>query len=134
MSRPRYGWWGYVKNIIYRYPALCDQHSQAMAQKITQAYAALPSPGGMARTTEDTVSNALSRISTREFDAVRLAIQQTENVKGGDAQLRLIRLIYWERTHTLSGAAMEVHISVPTAKRWHGDFIRRVAQNFGLLD
>ena len=134
MSNPRYDWWRYVKGMIYRYPALCDQHSQAMAQKITPSYAAQPSSSESSRTTEDLVARAMSRTNIREFDAVRLAIQQTENVKGGDAQLRLIRLIYWERTHTLSGAAMEVHISVPTAKRWHGDFIRRVAQNFGLLD
>lgn len=134
MSNPRYDWWSYVKGMIYRYPALCDQHSQAMAQKITPSYAAQPSSSESSRTTEDLVARAMSRTNIREFDAVRLAIQQTENVKGGDAQLRLIRLIYWERTHTLSGAAMEVHISVPTAKRWHGDFIRRVAQNFGLLD
>lgn len=134
MSNPRYDWWSYVKGMIYRYPALCDQHSQAMAQKITPSYAAQPSSSESSRTTEDLVARAMSRTNIREFDAVRLAIQQTDGTQGGDNRLQLIKLIYWKRTHTLSGAALELHISYRTARRWNGEFIRLVAGNFGLLD
>ena len=76
----------------------------------------------------------MSRTNIREFDAVRLAIQQTDGTQGGDNRLQLIKLIYWKRTHTLSGAALELHISYRTARRWNGEFIRLVAGNFGLLD
>ena len=77
---------------------------------------------------------AMTRNAAREYEAVHLAIQETRQLPSGADRLRLIRLVYWKRSHTLTGAALAVHVSFPTAKRWHGEFIRRVARNYGLLD
>ena len=134
MSKPRYGWWSYVKDMIFRYPALCESHSLSLAQKVTPAYSAQPGGGGSGRTTEQTTVRAMTRNAAREYEAVHLAIQETRQLPGGADRLRLIRLVYWKRSHTLTGAALAVHVSFPTAKRWHGEFIRRVARNYGLLD
>ena len=134
MSKPRYGWWPYVKNMIYSYPSLCMLHQQALTQQITPAYSGQGGGSGGGRKTEQAVVRASTRTAEREYEAVHLAIQQTRQLDSGAERLRLIRLVYWKRSHTLTGAAMEVHVSFPTAKRWHGDFIRLTARNYGLLD
>lgn len=134
MSKPRYGWWPYVKNMIYSYPSLCTLHQQALTQQITPTYSGLSGGSEGSRKTEQTVVRASTQTAAREYEAVHLAIQETRQLPGGAERLQLIRLVYWKRSHTLTGAALAVHVSFPTAKRWHGEFIRRVARNYGLLD
>lgn len=134
MSKPRYGWWSYVKDMIFRYPALCESHSLSLAQKVTPTYSAQPGGGGSGRTTEQTTVRAMTRNAAREYEAVHLAIQQTRQLDSGAERLQIIRATYWKRTHTLSGAALAANVSYRTARRWNGEFIRRVAENYGLLD
>lgn len=134
MSKPRYGWWSYVKDMIFRYPALCESHSLSLAQKVTPTYSAQPGGGGSGRTTEQTTVRAMTRNAAREYEAVHLAIQQTQQLDSGAERLQIIRAAYWKRTHTLSGAALAANVSYRTARRWNGEFIRRVAKNYGLLD
>lgn len=105
MSRPRYGWWGYVKSMVRLYPERRGQ--------------------------------ALTGTALREFEAVRAAIEQTERTSNGANRLKVIELVFWKRTHYISGAALQVPCSEKTAKRYHADFIKAVAQNFrcdSLLD
>lgn len=102
MSRPRYGWWGYVKSMVRLYPERRGQ--------------------------------ALTGTALREFEAVRAAIEQTERMSNGANRLKVIELVFWKRTYTLPGAALQVPCSERVAQRWHADFIRAVARNFGLLD
>ena len=47
-------------------------------------------------------------------------------------KLLLIDLIYLHKTHDMNGAASVCHISYGEAKRWHGEFLRCVAQHLGL--
>lgn len=134
MSKPRYGWWSYVKNMIHRYPALCDQHAAMLHMQTTPSYSGMNFGGGDGRGLENRVVCAMSRTETREYEAVAAAIRETTKRESGELRLRLIWLIYWDRSHTLSGAALAVNVSYRTARRWNGDFIRLVAGNFGLLD
>ena len=76
---------------------------------------------------------SLGDVVDREMEAVRLAIEQTRALRNGEDRLRLIDLRYWSRTHTLPGACEACHVSTPTGLRWHREFIRAVAKNFGLL-
>lgn len=55
-------------------------------------------------------------------------------MQDGEERLKFICLVFWDKTHTLEGAAMAVNCSDRTARRWHTDFIKRVARNYGLLD
>ena len=134
MSKPRYPWWGYVRSMVYRYPALRDQHDAAMLMQTTPAYSGMSGGGGDGRGLENLVLRALTRNEAREYEAVAAAIRQTDEAANGALKLRMIRLVYWDRSHTLTGAAMALHIGEATAWRWHGVFIRQVARNFGLLD
>lgn len=84
--------------------------------------------------TEDIAIRELPKINQREYDAVRKAIEKTEKLPTGAERLQLIDLVFFRRTHTLDGAAMQIHCSYRTARRYHADFIVLVAGYFGLVD
>lgn len=99
----RKAWWGYVKSFIRKYKFLKDMESKEMTET-----------------------------EMREVDAVKAAVETTANMNDGDVRIKLVDIIFWKRTHTLEGAAMILHISERTARRWHTEFIRTVAKEFGL--
>ena len=70
----------------------------------------------------------------KESCAVSQAVSETKSMQDGEERLKFIRLVFWDKTHTLEGAAMEANCSDRTARRWHTDFIKCVARNYGLLD
>lgn len=76
----------------------------------------------------------LNRVSLLENIAVRKAVNETRAMQDGEERLKFIRLVFWDKTRTLEGAAMAVNCSDRTARRWHTDFIKCVARNYGLLD
>lgn len=65
MSRPRYDWWGYVKGMIRRYPALCRQYWDLHSQSVTALYGPQGGAGDDARKTE--------RLAIRELPATKRA-------------------------------------------------------------
>ena len=46
MSRPRYGWWGYIKNVIRAYPELKREYNALHEQSVTANVSGLPGGGG----------------------------------------------------------------------------------------
>ena len=76
----------------------------------------------------------VSGISKREKDAVQEAIKTVENMSNGMDVLAIIDMVFWKRTHTLSGAALQIPCSERTAQEYHRQFIRLVAKNFGLME
>ena len=72
-------------------------------------------------------------LAERENAAVSRALEETSTLPGGADRRRLIDLVFFAQTHTLEGAAQQLHCSVRTARRWHTDFIRLVAKKYGLL-
>lgn len=99
----RKAWWGYVKSFIRKYKFLKDMEPKEMTET-----------------------------EMREVDAVKAAVDATLKLNDGEIRIRLVDIIFWKRTHTLEGAAMILHISERTARRWHTEFIRTVAKEFGL--
>lgn len=63
-------------------------------------------------------------------EAIRLALEETDQKKTGKERRDLVAMLYGKRNMTMAGATIKVHISVETAKRWHGDFIRAVAKYY----
>lgn len=71
-----------------------------------------------------------------ESRAVSAAVEDTKRLLDGDDRMRVIRMVFFKKTHTLQGAALNVPCSYETAKRWTQQFIRLVAKSFeccGLL-
>ena len=133
MSKPRYGWWPYVKSMIRRYPALKEQHDNLLRMQITPSYSGMAGGGGDGRGLENTVIRAMSQNETREYEAVEAALAELEMRRDGADMRRLIEMVYWNRTHTIAGAAMDIHVSEITALRWNRDLIYTVAKHYGLF-
>lgn len=134
MSRPRFDWWPYAKGMIRRYPALKQELETLHEQSMTANYSGMPRGGGVSRGTETIAVRELPTTKQREYEAVKRAIEQAEQLPHGADMIAIIRLVLWKRSHTLDGAAVRLHCSIATAKRYHGEFIRLVAKNYGLLD
>lgn len=134
MSKPRYDWWPYVKGMIRRYPELKREYEDLHNQSITQSYSGMPGGGGDGRGLERAAIRELPRTKQREYEAVRRAVETTKRYRNGEERLKVIRLVLWDRSHTLEGAALMVPCGTATAWRWHGEFVRLVASNYGLLD
>ena len=71
----------------------------------------------------DAALRELPEINRREMEAVRQAIAETLTLDTGQERIQVIRCVFWDKTHTLEGAALKLHISYVTARRWHGEFI-----------
>lgn len=134
VSKPRYDWWPYIKGMIRRYPDLREQQWDLQRQSLTANYTGIKGvSGGTARPVEQCILAGLTGVAKRECEAVALALEQTEDMPNHLGRLMLIRLTFWQG-FTLQTAALQMPCSIATAKRWHGDFIRLVAKNFGLLE
>ena len=134
MSKPRHIWWGYAKNMIRKYPEYSRELSALKETSVTVNFNGV---GGGSLPSDPTGSAAIRELpftKQREYEAVKFAASRTSILPDGDIHLRLIRLIYWDKTHTLEGAALACNVSSATARRWHGDFIRLVATAYGLCD
>lgn len=72
-----------------------------------------------------------------EKAAVEAAIEATKKLETGPDRLKIVKMVFWDRSHSLDGAALAVHVSERTAQRYHADFIREVGRGFrceGLLN
>ena len=76
----------------------------------------------------------MKKVNQRELEAVRAAIRYIEGLHSGKERMELVKLYYWNRSHTLFGAANAIHVSEKTALRWNRDFVMQVAENFGLIE
>lgn len=128
MSKPKYKWWGYIKNVIRDYPALVKEYNALHEQSVTANMSGMPGGGnGVSRGTEGIALRELSKPRQAELDAVKKAVAETERLQTGNDRMRLVQLVFWKQSHTLQGAAMMVNISYDTAVHYHGYFIMLVA-------
>lgn len=134
MSKPRYGWWGYVKNMIRAYPGLKREYDDLHTQSITTNMSGTGGGGGgVNRSLENIAMRELPRPKQTELNAVQDTIRLTEHLRTGKERIRLIDMVFWKGTHTLAGAALALNISYDTAIDYHGDFIMLVAYHKELI-
>lgn len=134
MSKPRYKWWGYVKNIIRAYPDLKKAYEALHEQPVTANASGGSNTGNVSRRTENVAIRELPYTEQREYEAVRRAVEYTKHFRNGDKRLKIIELVYWKNSHTLAGAALQVGYSYDRAKQIHKDFIVAVATYYGMMD
>ena len=134
MSKPRYRWWGYIKNVIRAYPGLRKEYEALHEQSVTANASGMPGGGGVSRGTESVAIRELPFTKQREYEAVRCAVEYTRNFKNGELRLKIIDLMYWKNSHTLAGAGQKVGYSYDRARQIHQEFIVAVATYYGLMD
>lgn len=132
MSKPRFVWWGFMRGMIREYPKLKRDLEDLQEQSITANLSGMPRGGGNGRSVEVLAMRQLPPDSMAMYEAVSLAKKLTLIRPDGKDRIRLISMMYWDKkTLKMQSAALRLHISDPTAKRWHGDFVRLVAQCYG---
>lgn len=108
MSRPHYGWWGYVKDIIRRYPTLCEQEKALHETCISPDLSGMPHGSG---TPTDPVADAalreLPEINRREMEAVRQAIAETLTLDTGQERIQVIRVRFLGQNAYTGGGSNE---------------------------
>lgn len=127
----RHIWYSYVRGMVRQFPALDKEIKQIEPPCLVRSAESARSAGSrVRRPTEGVVlRRAGSATRLREHDAVAYAISQAD-----PETLNLIRLVFWDSSHTLEGAALSMHISYGTAKNWVHEFLMDVAGRFGLLE
>ena len=130
MSRRR-GWWYHTRDIVRDHPVLRERLRDLRTPSAPREG---PGGGGPGRSTEQLALRTLPPAAQREHDAVEEAIRRTGAKPDGAERLRIIELVYWKGSHTMTGAAAEAHVSVSTAKRWRREFFLLVAVRCGYLD
>lgn len=134
MSKPRYGWWSYAKYMVRVYPNHKAELQERLSQRVTRE---ISTPWGGAVTSRKTENAALRQLppsKQAEYDAVTKAIEQTKILKTGSERMALINMVYWQQSHTLDGASYALNYSYEQGQRFHGDFLRLVGLNRGLMD
>ena len=110
--------------MIRDYPGLKDKMDDLHTQSITANMSGMLRGGGDGRQDDQ-----------KAYDAVTRAIELTMLHETGEERIAMIRYLYWNRwsrgKYKIKDAAIKLHISVPTAKRWHGDFVRMVGKCYG---
>lgn len=104
-KKQHYSWWPYIREIVREYPERQKEESANF-----------------------------SPVKENEWTAVGAALCDTERMVDGQSRLKLIRILHWDRTHTLDGAALAIPCSRRTAAYWQREFFEMVARNRDLLD
>ena len=133
MSSPRYDWWPYVKGMIRRYPDLLQRAQELKQTSITARLEGMPGSGRVSDPTADAALRELPEINRRELDAVQEALDEMGQCRDGAKRMEMVRMVFWRRTHTLAGVAMQMGMGERTVRQWHRELIRSVAKKFGLL-
>ena len=103
MSRPRYGWWSYVKSMIRRYPSLKIHHDLIRYPLISSQITGIHHEGNEKRSYPNDSSELreISQIEKKEYEAVRDAVAYTYSLNNGPERIKLIQLVLWDSTHTI---------------------------------
>lgn len=135
MSKPRYRWWTFAKNMVRDFPAVEKEWKDIHAQSITANMSGMPRSGGAGRTVEIVALRQLKPEDQKLYDAVTGAKEHTILLPNGTDRMKLIRLMYWSgKIRTVQAVAKQIPVSEVTAKRWHGDFVRMVGVHYGFKD
>ena len=134
MSKPRYAWWGYVKALIRDFPRLEKEHQENFQYNVSHIFTSQPRSKNVSNPVETVVIKYMSSHDGKAFRAVQNAVNYTKLKYDGEERIKLIKMVFWDKTHTLHGASLNLHISYRWAAQWHGEFIRLVAKYLGLLD
>lgn len=133
MSKPRYPWWPYAKNMIRDYPKLCREWEELKTISATANYDQVGHGSGISKPTEQVALRLFPPTKQKEYDAVREAVEETRRTPEGEYKIEIIKAVYWRRNkRNLYGAARMIGVSERTARRWHTAFVYLVAKKYGL--
>ena len=123
MSKRSNSWRRIARQAAYDYPGLRAQLRDLQSMSVTPSLSGMPIGGGERRSTEDAALRQLPPEDQCRLDAVAQAVEISEHLTSGLARRKLSDLVYFRRSHTVEGAAMQIPCDVRTAKTWNSDFL-----------
>lgn len=68
----------------------------------------------------------------RRVDIVEQALESIGKMKYSNSKLKIIKMVYFDRSHTLYGAALQIPVSERTAQRWNTEVMELIAEKMNL--
>lgn len=132
-TKYKFWWRPLVEKALREYPRMRQRKAELQGTSLTPNYNPMPSGNSVARTTENLAMNNLPEDEEKWLTAIEKAILEVSEQADGKSCLALISCVYFKKTHTVSGAAIQCHVSESTAKRRIGRFIWTVGKYKGLV-
>jgi hypothetical protein len=137
--------YGHAIEVIKQYPDNLRMYEpyQQRREDIINGTAPVPEVriSGKGRPGNPTESKGIalaSEAAIKHLEEATLAVKYAIDDYGGDetnevnrAMLTIVRLLYWDRTHTIVGAARAVGYTERHARRLRWTFVRRVMEYLG---
>lgn len=119
-------WRSEARAALRLYPKLKRRQGENEMQ-ITPVYGGSAVQHSASRTTENVaLRSTLTEREENIISAVEFMLQMQRRYYNADARLRMVKLVYWSRTHTMQGAAMEVGYNINTVKAWNTEMLTAV--------
>ena len=120
-------WRGEARKALRDYPRIKKRQSLLKSQQITPVYGGAAVQHSASRTTEDVaLRTTLTEREENVISAVEFMLNMQSRYYNADARMRMVRLVYWARTHTLQGAALEVGYNINTIKAWNTEILTAI--------
>lgn len=100
-----------------------EKENRAYIKNILQSY-----PKIRAKRPEERTRN-----EQRRFDAVSALLTQVDRMEDAGYKRKLIDIVYFKRSHTLCGAAMQIPVCERTAQAWNAEFMDAMSQIIDLM-
>lgn len=119
-------WRSEARRALRDYPRIKRRQADNEMQ-ITPVYGGAAVQHSASRTTENVALR--STLTDREenvISAVEFMVAMQSRYYNSDARMKMLSLVYFRRTHTMQGAAMEVGYNINTVKSWNTEMLTAV--------
>ena len=73
------------------------------------------------------------RLKPFQIEAVENTLEEVKTLSNSEARLKMIELVFWDKSHTLQGAAMKLYFSYEAVSKWHTATIELLGRNLGIF-
>ena len=120
-------WRTEARAALRAYPKAKRKQSETGEMQITPVYGGSAVQHSATRTTENVALRVkLTPHEENIISAVEFMLRMQQAYPNAEERFKMIRLVYFQRSHTLEGAAMEVHYSDRAVKRWNAEILTAV--------
>ena len=120
-------WRTEARAALRTYPKAKRKQNETGTQQITPAYNGQPGSHTARRTTEDVALQVkLTPYEENVISAVEFMFRMQNAYPNAEQRMKMVKLVYMQRTHKLEGAALECHYSVEALKRWSNEILAAV--------
>lgn len=133
MRKDREIWFGYAVNCIKVYPARKAALEELHSMNVTPSYSGGSGSRAPRRATELTAVRELPEGQMQEYEAVRKALEYFKR-RGYRDMEKFVSMVYWKKSHTITGAGQKLNLQPSTARRWNYMMKVKVGEGLGRIE